>query len=86
MDGVSYIKNLPSVWLSATLQEQHKIATAVLDAVYFDLVRQEIISIQPKAGFLPLLATASPAWRLPLVHGDPDGIRTHDLHRDRVAC
>jgi len=47
MDGVSYIKNLPSVWLSATLQEQHKIATAVLDAVYFDLVRQEIISIQP---------------------------------------
>ena len=47
----------------------------------------------PKAGFTSLLEAAgitkSPSEQLgdfPLVIGDPEGIRTPDLHRDRVAC
>ena len=83
-----YMEDLPGLWRSATIDERRAIALTILDAVYVDVDSRCVVSIQPKADFLPLLATASPTWGLAgkLLHGDPDRIRTDDLHRDRVAC
>jgi len=61
---------------------------SVLDAVYVDVDRERVVTIQPKADFLPLLAAASPGWGLAgkrLLHGDPDGIRGYHAQWPFVA-
>lgn|GEM_PF-634906 len=66
----------------------------MLEAVYCDTALKKIIAIKPRQIFLPLFALCDSLKEknglifLPdfVGIGDPDGIRTHDLHRDRVAC
>ena len=66
----------------------------MLDAVYCDLNKKEIIALKPKAPFLPVFSLCDGLKEndgLIFVRelvgiGDPEGIRTPDLHRDRVAC
>jgi hypothetical protein len=52
-----------------------------------------LLEVVPKPGFEAVLEgagiTKPPSEVLggfPLINGDPEGIRTPDLHRDRVAC
>ena len=66
----------------------------MLEAVYCDIMLKKIIALKPRQIFLPLFALCDSLQEknglifLPdfVGIGDPDGIRTHDLHRDRVAC
>ena len=83
-----YVGDLPNLYRAATLEERRAIVLTVLDAVYVDVDNRQVVSIQPKADFLPLLAAASPTWGLagPMLHGDPDRIRTDDLQLDKLAC
>jgi hypothetical protein len=85
----AYIEELPALWRAATLDERRAIVLAALDAVYVDVDREQVVAVQPKADFLPLLAAASPTWGLAgksLLLGDPEGIRTPDLQRDKLVC
>lgn len=66
----------------------------MLEAVYYDTEKGLVVAIKPKPPFLPLLDICSGLTQKEGIFttpalagiGDPDGIRTHDLHRDRVAC
>ena len=69
---------------------------ALLDVGYVDrklpgdVSRKELVGVKPKPPFVPVfdllpVSTRAKGASIELI-GDPDGIRTHDLHRDRVAC
>ena len=65
----------------------------MFESLYLELRTGQIVEVVPKAGFRWLLEGAeitrpsTPVADGPLlVIGDPEGIRTLDLHRDRVAC
>jgi hypothetical protein len=59
-----------------------------LETVYVDMESGKAVAKKPKPAFLPLFNLEKPATagsRI-LVSGDPDGIRTHDLQLDKLAC
>jgi hypothetical protein len=88
MRAGAFVQDLPPLWQAATLDERRAIVLSVLDAVYVDVDRERVVTIQPKADFLPLLAAASPGWGLAgkrLLHGDPDGIRGYHAQWPFVA-
>lgn len=88
------LKNMLAIWGEAKEGEKAKILTLMLDAVYCDLKKKEIIALKPKPPFLPVFSLCDGLKEndglifVPerVSIGDPEGIRTPDLHRDRVAC
>ena len=78
-----------------TVEEKRAPLKMTLDAVYVSLEKQCGVSHKPRAEFVPLpemcrglreegglFYIVSEEFGI----GDPEGIRTPDLHRDRVAC
>ncbi len=80
---------MASVWEEASREEKRAMLRPALSGVYVDLETKRIVALQPRPGFMPLfrlcdaLAEQGPLF---VGIGDPEGIRTLDLHRDRVAC
>ena len=68
--------------------ERRDLVRLVLAKVEIDLRTGGAEGLIPKPAFLPLFRLEEPVTAGPtiLVAGDPEGIRTPDLHRDRVAC
>jgi hypothetical protein len=66
----------------------------MLDAIHVDVPGAKVVALQVKPAYKPLfrawLESEEPQQvSLRFTHvvlGDPEGIRTPDLHRDRVAC
>ena len=68
----------------------------MLEAVYVDVPNKRLVAFQVKPAFKPLFRVSLERkephllsvrfGHSDIVHGDPEGIRTPDLHRDRVAC
>ena len=83
VDRVSVLRGYADIWDAADEEERAGIVQAVLEEVYVDLDRAEVVIIKPRSQFLPLMRAL---WRDKLLHGDPERIRTADLHLDRVAC
>ena len=83
-----HVEGLVQAWPLATKAEQHQLLTMMLDSVYVDMKGERIVGVKPKVEFLPLFNLREPvkAGEWNLVSGDPDGIRTHDLRRDRPIC
>ena len=83
-----------NIWAEASEQEKARMLSITLEIVYCDTNQKRIITLKPRGVFLPLFALCdSLREKEGLIFpqdfvgiGDPDGIRTHDLHRDRVAC
>ena len=75
-------------WQTAAKEEKRDLLRMALEAVYVDMGSGKTVAIKPKPAFLPLFQLQEPvkAGSRVLVSGDPEGIRTPDLHRDRVAC
>ena len=75
-----------------TVEEKVPVLRTMLDGVYVDVKTKRVVGIKAKAPFISVLRLCNQAVRLIdeegelLVAGDPEGIRTLDLHRDRVAC
>ena len=60
-----------------------------MEKLYADFNNGQIVEIVPKEGFRYVLEATQivrPQGAFELTIGDPEGIRTPDLHRDRVAC
>jgi hypothetical protein len=75
--------------------ERCEFLRAFLDGVYIDVKRKRIVEGAARPAFRSLFAacegavirvSAPEGADLNSVSGDPEGIRTLDLHRDRVAC
>ena len=88
------LKSMLVIWDEATEAEKARMLSIMLDAVYCDTDRKMIVAIKPKSPFLPVFSLCDTLkerggliFAPQLVGiGDPGGIRTPDLHRDRVAC
>ncbi len=83
-----HIEGLVEAWKLATKEERRDLLRMSLDGVYVDMSTGSVVALKPKAAFLPLFQRDRPvrSGASVLVSGDPEGIRTPDLHRDRVAC
>ena len=83
-----HVEGMVEAWHEATKEERREMLRLMLDAVYVDMPEGKVVSLKPKPAFLPLFNLEEPvqAGESVLVAGDPEGIRTLDLHRDRVAC
>jgi hypothetical protein len=80
-------------WELVTPEENHQLLSCVFESLYVEFRTGQIIEVVPKPRFRWVLEAAEitrPPGAAPddplLVIGDPEGIRTPDLHRDRVAC
>ena len=88
------LRNMLSVWSEANIEEKSKMLGIMLDAVYCDLNKGCIVALQPKVAFIPLFGLCEDLKETDGVFtvrrfigiGDPEGIRTLDLQRDRLAC
>ena len=67
-------------WHSATHAEKADFCQLVFEAVWVDLETGRVAAVKPRPAFREALRNAL-QWR-----GDPERIRTADLHLDRVAC
>ena len=82
-----WVEGLVGAWSNATKEERRDMLRLMLEAVYVDMETASVTALKPKPAFLPLFKLeGTKAGDLELVLGDPEGIRTPDLHRDRVAC
>ena len=83
-----HVEGMVVAWQEATKEERRDMLRLMLDAVYVDMPTGKVVGLRPKPAFLPLFSLEKPvqAGEMVLVTGDPEGIRTLDLHRDRVAC
>jgi hypothetical protein len=83
-----YIEGMVAAWRTATKEERRDLLRMALEAVYVDMGSGKEVAIKPKPAFLPLFNLEEPATAGSkiLVSGDPDGIRTHDLQLDKLAC
>ncbi len=88
------LRSMLAIWDGASEEEKAKMLAIMLEAVYCDTRLKKIVALKPRGIFLPLFALCDNlkekngmVFLSDFVGiGDPDGIRTHDLHRDRVAC
>ena len=87
-----HVEGLLEAWKWATREEKRDILRMMLEAVYVDVPGAKAVALQVKAAYKPLfrawLENGEPQPCLlrfsDVVLGDPEGIRTLDLHRDRV--
>jgi site-specific DNA recombinase len=80
-------------WQLATPEEKHQMLSCMFESLYLEFRTGQIIEVVPKPGFRWVLEGAEitkPPGDLPsdssLVIGDPEGIRTPDLQRDKLVC
>jgi len=81
-DAGAYLEDVVGLWSKMTLEENVRAPRAMLDAVYVDVTEKRIAEIKARAAFIPVLRLCDQALIAidedgePLVHGDPEGIRT----------
>jgi site-specific DNA recombinase len=90
----AYVQSLPVAWQDATPQQRNQLANVIYEEIWVDGPVVEYVKPRPEVE--PLFQVRTGAAQPLLTNesvvtpksgrGDPDGIRTHDLHRDRVAC
>ena len=78
-----FLADVPSAWEAASHEQRNRLARQLFDAVW---VRNEkVVAVRPRPELRPFFAL-SDECHAGSMSGDPEGIRTPDLHRDRVAC
>ncbi len=90
-----HVEGVIDAWRCAIREEKRGMLKMMLEAVYVDVPSKAVVALQIKPAFRPLfrawLESDEPQrvalrFTSDIVYGDPDRIRTDDLHRDRVAC
>jgi hypothetical protein len=91
--SVSDFERFGENWELATPEEKHQMLSCMFESLYLEFRTGQIVEVAPKSGFRWVFEGAEitrPPGGLPgdpsLVIGDPDGIRTHDLQLDKLAC
>jgi hypothetical protein len=91
-----HVEGLVEAWSCGTREERRDILRMMLEAVYVDVPKRIVVALQVKPAFKPLfrawLDNEKPRCEAPrftlsdIVLGDPEGIRTPDLQRDKLVC
>lgn len=83
------------IWDAATPEERSEMLRRMTEGLYVDFRTGQLLEVVPRAGFRYVFEgaklTAPPddlggTMNRVLTIGDPDGIRTHDLQLDKLAC
>ncbi len=77
------LRRYAEVWDVLTEEERAQVAGSLFEEVYVDVDQGTVVCVKPRAVFLPLMRVLH---REGMWLGDPERIRTADLHLDRVAC
>lgn len=89
------LERMADLWNKMTVEEKSGVLGEMFEAVVVDLREQRVLGPAPKPAFRALLRVCDGSVRpvsgdeggdSKCASGDPEGIRTLDLHRDRVAC
>jgi site-specific DNA recombinase len=86
---VADFESIQSFWDGALPEERAGLFGRLAEKLYVDFETGQVLEIVPRSGFRYVLEAAQivkPPGGSALTIGDPEGIRTPDLHRDRVAC
>jgi hypothetical protein len=87
----TYVQSLPAAWADADQRQRNEMATILYEEVWVDGPRAEYVKPRPELESLFQSRTGAAQPTKVSIHGgefssgDPDGIRTHDLHRDKLA-
>jgi site-specific DNA recombinase len=89
---VRYLASLPTAWRDATAEQRNRLVNLVYEEICVD--GPAVAYVKPRPELEPLFQVrtgasqpvACCASHANVGSGDPDGIRTHDLQRDRLAC
>ena len=78
-----FLANVADAWKEATQEQQNKLARTLFEQIWIE--DNKVVSVKPRPELEPFFNINLES------HGkdigcDPEGIRTPDLHRDRVAC
>jgi hypothetical protein len=90
----AYVESLPAAWADADQQQRNELLSAIYESIWVNGPVVEYVKPRPEMEplFRSRVGAAQPVCELEnechtkCGRGDPDGIRTHDLHRDRAAC
>ena len=69
----SLLRGYAGIWDAADEEESSAIVQVVLEEVYVDLDRAEVVNHQTPVAILPLMRAL---WREKLLHGDPSRLGT----------
>ena len=86
---VEDFEDIRKFWDTALPEERAVLLGRMAEKLYVDFETGQLIELVPRSGFRYVLEAAQitrPPVGSGLTNGDPEGIRTPDLHRDRVAC
>ena len=82
LDG--FLTNVARSWKVANREQRNKLAKILFQEVVLDS-GGKVVVVKPSTELEPFFKL-SYEYQKPDIGCDPDGIRTRDLHRDRVAC
>ena len=84
LDGLAhFLGSVASAWDAATPEQRNKVARTLFDEVIVEDTK--VVAVRPRDELEPFFKL-NLECRTSDIAGDPDRIRTGDLHRDRVAC
>ena len=78
-----FLFNIAQAWRQATQEQRNKLAKALFEQLWIE--DNKVVFVKPRTELLPFFKINFECHTKNIGY-DPDGIRTHDLHRDRVAC
>ena len=78
-----FLSNVANTWEVANQEQRNKLARSIFEEMHIESNR--IVLIRPKPELEPFFELKQKCHARDIA-GDPRGIRTPDLHRDRVAC
>ena len=79
-----FLANVADAWREANQLQRNKLAKVLFEEVRFDS-GGKVVAVKPKPELQPFFKLSYECHARD-IGCDPEGIRTPDLHRDRVAC
>ena len=78
-----FLANVGDAWREASQDQRNKLARALFEQIQIQDSRVVFVKPRPE---VEVFFKISFECHTRDIAGDPEGIRTPDLHRDRVAC
>ena len=78
-----FLDSVADAWKEATQEQRNRLAKSLFEEIIIE--DNKVISVKPTTELEPFFELNLECHTRDIA-GDPGGIRTPDLHRDRVAC
>ncbi len=79
-----FLSNMADAWRTANQEQRNKLANVLFEEIKLDS-SGKVVAVKPRPEFEAFFRLSYECHTRDIA-GDPGGIRTPDLHRDRVAC